>query len=319
MPEKLEKMIVGVDLGGSKINAILSDSSGNIEARDLRDTLSHEGPDAVIKRIIESIKQVASRADIAGIGIGAAGACDIATGVITLSPNLPGWHDIPLKDAIQREFNLPVYLENDATLAALGEHSFGGGVGIDNLVSVSVGTGIGGGIIIDGQPYRGTSGSAGELGHMTIDINGPRCPCGNTGCWETFASGTALAREAVKRIEAGARTSILNFADGDLEKVSAQRVFLAAQEGDHLAKELISRTGYYLGVGLVNLVNIFNPQLILIGGGLSRMGRLLLDPAVEVVRKHAFELAVRAVRIELSPLENDSTALGAVALVLKSS
>jgi len=315
----LDKMVVGVDLGGSKIYSILSDSSGTITQRDLRDTQAPEGPDAVIKRIIESIKQVASGRDIAGIGIGAAGVCEAATGVVTRSPNLPGWHDIPLRDTIQREFNLPTYLENDATLAALGEHHFGGGVGIDNLLAVTVGTGIGGGIIINGQPYRGTSGSAGELGHMTIDINGPRCPCGNTGCWEALASGTALAREAAKRIEAGARTSMLNFADGDIQKVSAQRVYLAAQDGDPLANELISQTAYYLGVGLVNLVNIFNPQLILIGGGLSRMGSMLLDPAIEVVRECAFDLAVRAVRIEISPLGNDSTALGAVALVLKPS
>jgi len=322
MPEKLEKMIVGVDLGGSKINVILSDSSGNIEARDLRDTLAHEGPDAVIKRIIDSIKQVASRVEIskiAGIGIGAAGACEVATGVITLSPNLTGWHDIPLKDLIQREFNLPIYVENDATVAALGEHYFGGGVGIANLIYVSVGTGIGGGIIIADQLYHGASGSAGEIGHMTIDINGPRCPCGNIGCWETLASGTALTREAVKRIEAGAQTSILNFADGELEKVSAQSVFLAAQEGDRLAKELISRTGYYLGVGLVNLVNIFNPQLILIGGGLSQMGPLLTEPATKVVKKRAYELPARAVRIELARLGADAGALGAVVMVLKSS
>ena len=319
MTKKLEKMIVGVDLGGSKINAILSDSSGNIEARDLRDTLSHEGPDAVIKRIIESIKQVASRADIAGIGIGAAGACDVATGVITLSPNLPGWYNIPLKDIIQREFDLPVYLENDATAAALGEHCFGGGVGIDNLIYICVGTGIGGGILIDGQLYHGASGSAGEIGHMTIDINGPSCPCGNSGCWETLASGTALAREAVKRIEAGTQTSILNFADGQLQKVSAHRVFLATREGDRLANELISQTAHYLGVGLVNIVNIFNPQLILIGGGLSRMGQLLLEPATKVVRERAYELPARAVRIELARLGADAEALGAAALVLESS
>ncbi len=322
MPEKLEKMIVGVDLGGSKINVILSDSSGNIETRDLKDTLAHEGPDAVIKRIIDSIKQVASRVEIskiAGIGIGAAGACEVATGVITLSPNLTGWHNIPLKDLIQREFNLPIYLENDATVAALGEHCFGGGVGIANLIYVSVGTGIGGGIIIADQLYHGASGSAGEIGHMTIDIDGPRCPCGNTGCWETLASGTALTREAVKRIEAGASTTILKFAEGDPEKVSAQSVFLAAQDGDQLAEELILRTGYYLGVGLVNLVNIFNPQLILIGGGLSRMGPLLIEPATKVVRERAYELPARAVRIELARLGADAGALGAVAMVLKSS
>jgi len=319
MPKKLEKMIVGVDLGGSKINAILADPSGNVLRQGLKDTLAQEGPDEVIKRVIGCIKQVASGADIAGIGIGAAGACDVVNGIITFSPNLPGWHNIPLKDILQREFDPPIYLENDATVAALGEHYFGGAVGIANLIYLCVGTGIGGGIMIDGQLYHGASGSAGEIGHMTIDINGPRCSCGNIGCWETLASGTALAREAVKQIKAGTQTSILNFADGELQKVSAQRVFLAAQEGDPLANELISQTAYYLGVGLVSIVNIFNPQLILIGGGLSRMGRLLLEPASKVVRDRAYELPAAAVRIELARLGADAEALGGVALVLESS
>jgi len=312
-----EKMIVGVDLGGSKIKVILSDSGGNIVKGDLRDTLAPEGPEAVIKRIIDSIRQVASGADIAGIGIGAAGAYEASTGVITLSPNLPGWHNIPLRAIIQKEFSVPIYMENDATVAALGEHYFGGGVGIANLVYVSVGTGIGGGIIIDGQLYRGASGSAGEFGHMTIDINGPRCNCGNIGCWEAYASGIALAEEAVRQIESGTQTTILNFAEGDLRKVTARRVFLAAVEGDPLAQRVISQTAYYLGVGLANLVNIFNPQLILIGGGLSRMGSLLLDPAIKVVRERAFELPSRAVRIEIAQLGADAEALGAAGLVIQ--
>ena len=314
MPEQL---VVGVDLGGSKINTVLADAKGDIKARDLRNTLARDGAQAVIKRIIESIKQVVSGADIEGIGIGAAGVCNTATGVITFSPNLPGWHNIPLKDIIQQEFGLPTYMENDATVAALGEHCYGAGVGIDNLIYVTVGTGIGGGIIVGGQLYRGASGTAGEIGHMTIYVNGPRCNCGNIGCWETFASGTALAREAVKRIEGGAQTKILSFADGDPKKVNGETVFLAAQQGDSLATELISVTGYYLGVGLVNLVNIFNPQLILIGGGLSRMGSLLLDCALKVVAEHAFRLPAEAVRIELGQLGTDAGALGAVALVLK--
>lgn len=310
------ELIVGVDVGGSKINSILADSQGNIKARDLRDTRAKRGPDAVIERIIESISQVATGSDIAGIGVGAAGACDTVNGVITSSPNLPQWQDIPLRGIVQQEFDCPVYLQNDATLAALGEHHFGGGRDVDHLIYVSVGTGIGGGIIINGKLYCGASGSAGEFGHMTIDVNGPSCPCGNTGCWETLASGTALAREAVKRIRDGQKTNILKFADGKVEKVSARRVHLAAQKGDRLANELIAQTGYYLGIGLVNLVDIFNPQLILIGGGLSRMGKLLLGPATSVVRERAFELPAKAVRIEIAHLGVDAEALGAVALVL---
>jgi len=310
------RLIVGVDVGGSKINSILTDADGKIKAKDLRDTRANRGPDSVIERIIESIRQVAWGDTVEGIGVGAAGACDTVNGVITSSPNLPQWENIPLRDIIQREFDCPVYLHNDATLAALGEHRFGGGRDIDNMIYVGVGTGIGGGIIIGGKLYSGESGSAGEFGHMTIDVNGPSCPCGNNGCWETFASGTALARQAVERIKGGQKTNILKFADGKMEQVSARKVHLAAQKGDRLANELISQTGYYLGVGLVNMVNIFNPQLILIGGGLSRMGKLLIGPAAGVVKEHAFELPAKVVRIEIAQLGVDAEALGAVALVL---
>ena len=314
----LEKMIIGIDLGGTKINTVLADRSGNIKARDVRDTLARDGPGVVIERMVEAIRSVTDGSEIEGIGIGAAGACDTAKGIVTHSPNLLDWHYIPLKGEIQRYFDVPTYLENDATVAALGEYRFGGYEGIDNLIYISVGTGIGGGIIINGQLYSGTSGSAGEVGHMTIDINGIKCPCGNTGCWETLASGTAMAREAVKRIQAGEQTTILDFSDGELDKVDGKSIYAAAEKGDRLANELIQQTGYYLGVGLVNLVDIFNPQLILIGGGLSQMGTVLLDHANKVVNERAFKLPAQAVSIQTARLGTDSTALGAVALVLKS-
>ena len=312
MPDKLT---AGVDLGGSKINTVLADSDGNIRARDLRDTLAGEGPDAVIGRIVAAIKHVSAGIELLGIGIGAAGACDTAHGIVTHSPNLPGWRDIPLRNSIQREFGVPTFMENDASAAALGEYCFGCEPEIRNLIYVSVGTGIGGGIIIDGQLYTGSSGAAGELGHMTIDINGPECPCGNIGCWETLASGTAMSKEAVRRIREGEATAILEYAGGEIDAVNGESILAAADAGDRLAKELISRAGRYLGVGLVNLVDIFNPQLILIGGGISNMGAMLLDPAIEVVKQRAFKLPADAVRIETARLGTDSTALGAVALV----
>jgi len=316
-----EELIVAIDLGGTKISAVLADASANVKARDHRGTHAGQGPEEVIGRIIDSIKclmeSAASPGQITGVGIAAAGACEVSSGVISSSPNLPGWHDIPLRDIIQRQFGIATYLDNDATLAAFGEHCFGAGVGVDNLLYVTVGTGIGGGIIIDGKPYRGVSGTAGEMGHMTIDDNGPRCSCGNIGCWETFASGTALAREAVKRIEAGAQTAILGLCQGDLSKVSAQAVSLAAEGGDALAAELISQTGYYLGVGLANLVNIFNPELISIGGGLSNIGERLLAPALKVVKERAFAVPAKAVRIAISRLGADAGVMGAVAMVVQ--
>ena len=319
--QKRDDLIVAVDLGGTKISAVLADASANVVARDHRGTYAGQGTEEVIGRIIDSIKHLmesaAAPGQVTGVGIAAAGACEVSSGVISSSPNLPGWHDIPLRDIIQRQFGIATYLDNDATLAALGEHRFGAGIGVDDLLYVTVSTGIGGGIIIGGKPYRGVSGTAGEMGHMTIDDNGPHCSCGNVGCWEMLASGTALAREAVKRIEAGAQTAILGLCQGDLSKVSAQAVSVASERGDALAVELVSQTGYYLGVGLVNLVNIFNPELILIGGGLSNMGQRLLAPALKVVKDRAFAVPANAVRIETSRLGGDAGVLGAVAMVVE--
>jgi len=311
-----EKLIVGVDLGGTKIDAVLSDNCGNIKKRELKETRASEGPNAVIKRIVEAIKTVSSGCEIAAAGIGAAGIIDVETGLITFSPNLPGWRNIKLKDILERELGVKTFVDNDATVAAMAEHIFGIAVGCDHVVYVTVGTGIGGGIITNGQIYRGVSGSAGEIGHMTIDINGPLCGCGNKGCFEALASGTALEREAKAKIAEGARTSIPKYAKESGSRISAKSVYLAAQDGDKLANELIAQLGYYLGVGLANLINIFNPQLVVIGGGVSRMGEMLLKPARKTVCERAFELSVKAARVEVSSLGYDAGPLGAVALAL---
>ncbi|GAI39707.1 unnamed protein product, partial [marine sediment metagenome] len=222
-------------------------------------------------------------------------------------------------DTVEQRFGIPTYLGNDATLAALGEWRFGLKKGIANLIYITVSTGIGGGIIAGGKLYTGACGVAGEIGHMTIDVNGPKCNCGNIGCWETLASGTALAREAVKQITEGAKTSIIELVNGDISKIDAKVVDLAAKQGDELAKELISRLGYYLGIGLVNLVNIFNPELILVGGGVAKTGDLLLQPAIKVVKERAFSTPANAVEIKPAILGDDSGILGAVAFVLERS
>ena len=310
-----KQLIVGVDLGGSKIGAIVADAGGTIEARNSATTLAAEGPDAVIQRLIECVRELTAEMQVAGIGIGAAGGHDTQKGVITFSPNLPGWNNIPLGDIVRREFGVPTYLHNDCTLAALGEHRFGAGIGVDNLVYIGLGTGIGGGIIIDGQVYSGASGAAGEIGHTIIDVNGPPCTCGSAGCWETYASGRAVAQEAAREMEAGVLTAIRRYAGGDVKKVTAETVYRAAQDNDYFASELIARTAYYVGIGLVNVVKIFYPQLVLIGGGLSKMGSLLLEPAIEVVKELAFRVSSEAVRIEVAQLGDDAAALGAVALV----
>jgi glucokinase len=316
------EVALGIDLGGTKILTAVANSNGELLSRDYTETSAEKGYKAVIESIVESANRALvqagmSASELAAIGIGAAGLSNPETGVLFTSPNLPGWRDVPLRDAIEEKLGKKTFLTNDANAAALGELYFGAARGARNFIYVTISTGIGGGIIIDGKIYAGALGTAGEVGHMTIDSDGSLCNCGNRGCWETLASGTALAREAKHKIKEGARTSILGYAGGDIDKVTAEVVHKAAEESDALAKELISRTGYYVGIGLANLINIFNPELIVIGGGLSNMADMLLNPAFKVAGERAFRQSFEAVRFARAELGGDSGVLGATAFALE--
>lgn len=293
---------------------------GDILAREYIPTLAEEGKQAVIQRILTAIDSVLNKSGMSlcfiyNIVIAAAGAIDVDQGIVTASPHLPGWDNVPLKEIVEREMGLKTNIINDANAAALGEHQFGAGRGIRNLVYITVSTGIGGGIIIDGKLYAGISGSAGEIGHMTIDVNGPICKCGNTGCLETMASGTAIAKEAQRFITQGSKSIIRGLAEGELQNITAKTISAAAQKGDVLALDIISRAATYLGVGMVNLVNILNPEMIIVGGGMAKMGDMLLDPARQVVAERAFQLPASKVRIVPSELGDNAAVLGAAAYV----
>ena len=322
MPENITTLTLGIDLGGSKILTAVVDSQGKVLSSDESITPATKGREAVIQSILDSAHRVLKQAgagisEICAIGVGAAGISNPEAGILFTSPNLPGWRNVPLRDIIQERLGRKTFLINDANAAALGEFYFGAARGVCNFIYITLSTGIGGGIVIDGKIYTGAIGAAGEVGHMTIDDHGPICKCGNRGCWETLASGTALTREAKQRIKEGVRTSILEYTEGDVEKVTAQVIHSAAEQGDSLAKELIAQTGYYVGVGLANLINIFNPQLIVIGGGLSNIGDMLLGPAFEVAEERAYKEAFQAVRFASAELGRNSGVLGAAAFALQ--
>ena len=308
--------VLAVDIGGTKIITALISNKGQVMAKEYHLTLADEGPPAVINRILVAIGRLLNvknmgLSQLDSISIAAAGAINFNKGVITVSPNLPGWYDVPLKDMVKEKYQVNTFLINDANAAALAEHRFGVGKGTKNLVYLTVSTGIGSGIITDGELYMGTSGSAGEIGHMTIDVNGVRNECGNVGCWETLASGTAVAKEAVERIRRGEESYLTEIVEGKLENITAEQVSTAAQNGDSLALEIIMQAATYLGVGLVNLVNIFNPEIVVIGGGMSRMGELLFDPARKVVGERAFPVSAEVVRIVPAQLGNNAEVIGA--------
>lgn len=311
--------VLAVDIGGTKILAALVAPGGTVLARERRETGAKQGPETVNGRILEAIDSLLASSgmapgDLYGISLAAAGAVDVRRRVVSMSPSLPGWQDIPLGDIVEARFGSRTLLLNDASAAAVGEHRLGAGKGARNLVYVTASTGIGGGIIIDSCLYEGPSGSAGEIGHMVIDVDGRACSCGGVGCLETVASGAALAREARHRLEDGEASILADLAGGDPSAVSAELVGLAAGQGDALSLAAVRRAGRYLGAGLANVVNILNPEVIVVGGGLSRMGDLLLEPAREAVEELAFRLAVRSARIVAAELGDDAGVVGAAAV-----
>jgi glucokinase len=321
MAKGKDEIALGIDLGGTKILTSVVDAAGRMLSRDHSVTPATKGQKAVIQAIMESARNAlreanTSPSELTAVGIGAPGLSNPLTGVLYTSPNLPGWRDVPLRDIIAKELGSTAYLINDANAAAIGEFYYGAGKGTSDFVYVTVSTGIGGGIIINGKLYAGSTGTAGEVGHMVIDDNGPLCNCGNRGCWETLASGTALAAEAKRLIEQGTTTTILEHAGGDIAKVNAEAIHQAALAGDKLASQLIARNAYYLGVGLANLINIFNPEFIVIGGGLANIGDRLLLPAYEEAGRRAFKESYQATRFARAELGRNSGVIGAAAYAL---
>jgi len=319
------KPVVAVDIGGTKIMTAIFASDGKIMAKDVRPTLGVEGVNRVIERISSAIEGLLSDNNVktsqtGAICIACAGGIDTGRGVVvTPSPHLPDWVEIPLADTIKKKLGISTYLINDASAAALGEHRYGAGRGVKNLVLLTLGTGIGGGIIADGKLYLGAVGGAGEIGHMTIDVNGPRCGCGNIGCLEILASGTAIAKNTVERIKRGEKSSLADMAGGDLNNITTEAIGQAARNGDKLAREVIGRAAYYLGIGLVNTVNIFNPEMIIIGGGMAELGEMIIGPGRKMVAERAFSISARAVRIVTAQLGNEAGIYGAAAFALDSS
>jgi glucokinase len=298
------RYIVGIDLGGTNIVAgcVAEDGSQILGVRTLA-TGAEEGPDAVVRRIIsaanESIAETRATvpgAQVIGAGAGAPGPLDTKSGIVLLTPNL-GWVNMPLRQRLQDGLGLRTALDNDANCAVLGEWWQGAARGTRMAVGLTIGTGIGGGIIIDGRLYHGASDIAGEVGHMTIEVNGRRCKCGNYGCIEAYASGTNIALRAVEALETGADSILPSSVAGDLSRITAQTVYQAAQAGDGLALEVVRDTAKFLGAAVANLINIFNPEAVVIMGGVTLAGDNLFQPLRREVSHRAFKPAVKVCRI----------------------
>jgi glucokinase len=278
-------LAVGVDIGGTKVAAGVVDEDGAVLARARRVTPS-KSAGAVEATIADVVRELRASHEVGAVGIGAAGFVDAARATVRFAPHL-AWRDEPLRDALVDVLGLPVVVENDANAAAWAEWRFGAGRGESHLVCVTLGTGIGGGIVFDGVPQRGRSGMAGEFGHMVVVPDGRRCECGNRGCLEQYASGNVLGREARELAWAGSpvTVSLLERVGGDVEALVGQVVTAAARDGDPCAVELFDDVGRWLGIGLANLAAVLDPGTFVIGGGVSEAGELLLRPARESFRR----------------------------------
>ncbi len=308
---------IAVDVGGTQIRAARYSDGGEIEARIALETLAAEGFEPVFGRVMSAVRDVwPSQGEVAGVGLGVPGPINFREGLLRFAPNLPGWNNIPLREMLHDKLGVPAFVANDADVAALAEHRFGSGKGVAHMIYLTISTGIGGGMIVDNRLFTGGGGLGGEVGHMAIDPHGPVCRCGNVGCLEVLASGTAIARRTRERLAAGEPSILTEWVDGDLSRITARDVNQAGQQGDALAVAVFEEAGVYLGSALVSLMYMLNPALFVLGGSVTRAGAMLLEPVRKTVEARAPKAYREQTRILQAELAGDVGLWGAYALCL---
>ncbi|MBB5791505.1 ROK family glucokinase [Jiangella mangrovi] len=306
-------LTIGVDVGGTKIAAGVVDEKGVIGARARRETPSHD-PAAIVDTIIEVTKELAADHEVDAVGVGSAGFIDSARSRVLFAPNL-AWRDVPVRDQVADATGLPAVVENDANAAAWGEFKFGAAEDVDDMILLTIGTGVGGGLVLDGQIYRGAHGVAAEVGHMRVVPDGHLCGCGLRGCLEAYASGTALVREARAAASLPSAERLLERAGGDPQRITGPMVTELANDGDELAIVLIAQVGRWLGEAMGSFTALFDPAVFVIGGGVSAAGDLLVGPAEEALRKHTTGAGHRPEpEVRVATLGNDAGVIGAADL-----
>ena len=309
-----KKYRVGIDIGGTNVKIALVDDKGHIAYSNsvpTRAEMGYEYTITNIKNVIyTSLKETdVPKDEVGGIGIGGPGQIDSEKGIVRCFPNIPGWINVPLAEILENEFKIPARVDNDVRVATLGEYHYGAGKGCNNLICITVGTGIGSGMIINGQLVRGASMSAGELGHIILQSHGgPICGCGNTGCLEAFASGPAVVQMAYEYIMGGKSTKFKELAVNS--PITPQIVYEAAQLGDAVSKTIFEIVGNWIGIALANVVNLINPEIIIIGGGVAQAGDILLDPVRETINKRALKIAADAVKVVPAQLGESAGVVG---------
>ena len=309
---------IGIDVGGTNVKLALVSSEGKIIYSNSIPTHAEMGYEYTVNNIKEAIKDLIKETDsqtkdIQGIGFGFPGQVDYKSGIVRLAPNIPGWVDVPIAQKIEEEFGISTRVDNDVRCAALGELNFGAGKGCENLICITVGTGIGSGLIVNGKLVRGASNAAGEIGHIKLQMNGgPICGCGDTGCLEAFASGPAIVAMAEDYIKGGKSTKYRELANPE---ITPYIVYEAAKAGDPVARRIFTVIGEYIGIGLTSVINLLNPEKVIIGGGVAAAGEFLMDSIKETVKRRAMKIAGETVEIVPAQLGNTAGVIGASLLI----
>ncbi len=315
----VKKYNIGVDIGGTNVKIALVDQKGAIVYSNSVPTRAEMGYEYTVKNIKETIYTSMKESDvtidsIGGIGFGLPGQINSEAGVVRLLPNIPGWVNVPLGQIIEDEFKVKCKIDNDVRVATLGEFTYGAGQGCKNLVCITVGTGVGSGIIVNGQLVRGASMSAGEIGHMILQAHeGPICGCGNTGCLEAFASGPSIVQLAKEYLSGGKSAKFEELANG--REITPFMVYEAAMQGDAVAKRIFAIVGEWLGIALTSVVNLLNPEKIIIGGGVSQAGNFLIDPIRKTINERAIKVSADAVEVVTAKLGERAGVIGASLLI----
>lgn len=315
----MKKYSIGIDIGGTNITVALVTGNGEILRKIRFPTRAEEGKTKTIKCILKALGAIMKGLrsnSIEGIGIGAAGDIDQDRGVVRFSPNLL-WKDVPIVRLIREKFNLKVVLDNDANAAAWATYILETGRKVKNLLCITLGTGVGGGIILNGRIYHGASGSAGEIGHMTLNPQGQRCRCGNYGCLETYIGSAYIVKKAIREIRKGEKSLIKKIAGGNLKSVTPETIQAAALKGDKLARRIWKEAGEYLGIALSGVINLLNPEVIVFGGGVARAGELIFKPMKAEIRKRTFKTPFEKVKFTCTRFGEDLGVIGAALLILQ--
>lgn len=316
MPKK-EKYAIGVDLGGTNVKIGIVSHDGKITEKTSLETEAEGGPESVISQIKKGMREVlnGNKLKISGIGIGSPGIISVKKGIVEDPPNLPGWKKVSLGKIIEKEFKIRTYIENDANAAAIGELMFGSGKKLDSFIMVTLGTGVGGGIVFNRKLYRGEIGAAGEIGHTTISFDGQQCNCGSYGCLETFLGNHYIVKSVKNDLPNHKDSKIWKFINNDLNKLTPLIIDQALQNDDRFAKKIVKDLGTYLGTGLASVANAFDISTFIIGGGVAGFGKPLFDAVCETAASRVMKPLKKRIKIKPAKLKNDAGIKGASALV----